>query len=131
MAGLNENVAFIYDDTFSLISLISSGLGAGFAPEWTGELPGSGVVLKKVTGIGLKIGLGAAWSKDDPTAAPDASSTLPGHLGGRAGEGAGVCDTAHAAPSCGTPIPGEVGPACPPRGRFAQAPAASLDPVLT
>ncbi len=28
-------------------------------------------MLKKVTGIDLKIGLGVAWSKDDPTAARD------------------------------------------------------------
>lgn len=69
--GLNDNVAYTCDDTFSLISLVSSGLGVGFAPEWTGELPGRDVVLKKVTGIDLKIGLGVAWSKDDPTAARD------------------------------------------------------------
>lgn len=30
-----------------------------------------GAVLKKVTGIDLKIGLGIAWSKDAPAAAPD------------------------------------------------------------
>jgi DNA-binding transcriptional LysR family regulator len=69
--GLNDNVAYTCDDTFSLISLVSSGLGVGFAPEWTAELPGRNVVLKEVTGIDLKIGLGVAWSKDDPTAARD------------------------------------------------------------
>jgi len=69
--GLNDNVAYTCDDTFSLISLVSSGLGVGFAPEWTADLPGRDVVLKKVTGIDLKIGLGVAWSKDDPTAARD------------------------------------------------------------
>jgi DNA-binding transcriptional LysR family regulator len=45
--GLNDNVAYTCDDTFSLISLVSSGLGVGFAPEWTGDLPGRDVVLKK------------------------------------------------------------------------------------
>lgn len=69
--GLNDNVTYTCDDTFSLISLISSGLGVGFVPEWTEDLPGRDVVLKKVTGIDLKIGLGVAWSKDDPTAARD------------------------------------------------------------
>lgn len=35
------------------------------------QLTRAGTVLKKVTGIDLKIGLGIAWSKDDPAAAPD------------------------------------------------------------
>lgn len=54
----------------ALSSSIVRGSGNGrsstlsFAPEWTGELPGRDVVLKKVTGIDLKIGLGVAWSKD-------------------------------------------------------------------
>jgi DNA-binding transcriptional LysR family regulator len=69
--GLNDNVAYTCDDTFSLISLVSSGLGVGFAPEWTGDLPGRNVMLKKVAGIDLKIGLGVAWNKEDPTAARD------------------------------------------------------------
>lgn len=47
--GLNDNVAYTCDDTFSLISLVSSGLGVGFAPEWTGDLPGRDIVPKKVT----------------------------------------------------------------------------------
>lgn len=69
--GLDENVAYTCDDTFSLISLVSSGLGVGFATEWMAALPGRDVVLKKVTRIDLKIGLGVAWSKYYPTAARD------------------------------------------------------------
>jgi DNA-binding transcriptional LysR family regulator len=59
------------DDTFSLVSLVSAGLGVGFAPEWTADLPGRNVELRTVRGIDFKIGLGVAWNTDDPTTARD------------------------------------------------------------
>ncbi|MBU4090270.1 MAG: LysR family substrate-binding domain-containing protein, partial [Alphaproteobacteria bacterium] len=68
---LAVNVAYTCDDTFALISLVSAGLGVGFAPEWTAELPDRDIVLKKVRGIDFRIGLGVAWNKEDPTAARD------------------------------------------------------------
>lgn len=34
---LTRNIAYTCDDTFSLVSLVSAGLGIGFAPEWTGS----------------------------------------------------------------------------------------------
>ncbi|MHB0954259.1 MAG: LysR family transcriptional regulator [Allorhizobium sp.] len=68
---LTGNVAYTCDDSFSLVSLVSAGLGVGFAPEWTAELPDRDIVLKKVRGIDFKIGLGVAWNKEDPTAARD------------------------------------------------------------
>ncbi len=34
-----RSVAYTCDDTFSLVSLVSAGLGIGFAPEWTLDLP--------------------------------------------------------------------------------------------
>jgi DNA-binding transcriptional LysR family regulator len=36
---LSKSVACTCDDTFSLVSLVSAGLGIGFAPEWTLDLP--------------------------------------------------------------------------------------------
>ncbi|NVD42943.1 hypothetical protein BLJAPNOD_05693 [Ensifer sp. M14] len=51
------------------MSLVSAGLGIGFAPEWTLDLPNRNFELRKVRGVDFKIGLGVAWSKDDPTAA--------------------------------------------------------------
>ncbi len=36
---LTDNVAYTCDDTFSLVSLVSAGLGIGFVPEWTQDLP--------------------------------------------------------------------------------------------
>ncbi|WP_312366471.1 LysR family transcriptional regulator [Ensifer sp.] len=68
---LAKSVAYTCDDTFSLVSLVSAGLGIGFAPEWTLDLPNRNFELRKVRGVDFRIGLGVAWSKDDPTAARD------------------------------------------------------------
>jgi DNA-binding transcriptional LysR family regulator len=68
---LARNIAYTCDDTFSLVSLVSAGLGVGFAPEWTADLPNQSVELPTVRGIDFKIGLGVAWSTDDPTTARD------------------------------------------------------------
>jgi DNA-binding transcriptional LysR family regulator len=68
---LQGNVAYSCDDTFSLVSLVSAGLGVGFAPEWTRDLPNRSFELKKVRGVDFKIGLGVAWNKEDPTAGRD------------------------------------------------------------
>ncbi|WP_426232273.1 LysR family transcriptional regulator [Pararhizobium sp. DWP3-4] len=64
---LTRNIAYTCDDTFSLVSLVSAGLGIGFAPEWTADLPNSNVALRKVRGIDFRIGLGIAWNAEDPT----------------------------------------------------------------
>ncbi|MGO6841472.1 LysR family substrate-binding domain-containing protein, partial [Rhizobium ruizarguesonis] len=68
---LTRNIAYSCDDTYSLVSLVSAGLGIGFAPEWTEGLPNRAFELKAVRGIDFRIGLGVAWSKDDPTASRD------------------------------------------------------------
>ena len=68
---LTANIAYSCDDTYSLVSLVSAGLGIGFAPEWTADIPNRTFVLKKVRGIDFKIGLGIAWNKEDPTASRD------------------------------------------------------------
>jgi DNA-binding transcriptional LysR family regulator len=68
---LTKNIAYTCDDSFSLVSLVSAGLGIGFAPEWTKDLPNRNFELRKVKGIDFKIGLGVAWSKEDPTASRD------------------------------------------------------------
>jgi DNA-binding transcriptional LysR family regulator len=68
---LTRNIAYSCDDTFSLVSLVSAGLGIGFAPEWTLELPNRNFELKTVRGVDFKIGLGIAWNKEDPTATRD------------------------------------------------------------
>jgi len=69
--GLTGNIAYSCDDTFSLVSLVSAGLGIGFAPEWTRDLPNRNFELRPVRGVDLKIGLGVAWNKEDPTASRD------------------------------------------------------------
>jgi len=53
------------------VSLVSAGLGVGFAPEWTADLPSQNVELRQVRGIDFKIGLGVAWNIDDPRTARD------------------------------------------------------------
>ncbi|WP_392711195.1 LysR family transcriptional regulator [Rhizobium ruizarguesonis] len=68
---LTRNIAYSCDDTYSLVSLVSAGLGIGFAPEWTLDIPNRTFLLRKVRGIDFKIGLGIAWSKNDPTASRD------------------------------------------------------------
>jgi DNA-binding transcriptional LysR family regulator len=68
---LTKNIAYTCDDTYSLVSLVAAGLGIGFAPEWTLQLPNRAFELKKVRGIDFRIGLGVAWNKEDPTAARD------------------------------------------------------------
>jgi len=68
---LTANIAFSCDDTYALVSLVSAGLGIGFAPEWTLDLPNRGFELKKVSGIDFRIGLGIAWNREDPTAGRD------------------------------------------------------------
>ncbi|MBP1884550.1 DNA-binding transcriptional LysR family regulator [Ensifer mexicanus] len=60
---LTKNIAYTCDDTFSLVSLVSSGLGIGFAPEWTDGMPNRNFELRKVSGIDFRIGLGVAWNK--------------------------------------------------------------------
>ncbi len=53
------------------MSLVSAGLGIGFAPELMLDLPNRNFELRKVRGAGSRIGLGIASSKDEPTAARD------------------------------------------------------------
>ena len=68
---LTKNIAYTCDDTFSLVSLVSAGLGIGFAPEWTEGMPNRNFELRKVRGVDFRIGLGVAWNKEDPTAGRD------------------------------------------------------------
>ena len=53
------------------MSLVSAGLGIGFAPKWTADSPDRPLVLKEVRAIDFKIGDEIAWSKEDPTASRD------------------------------------------------------------
>ena len=58
--NLTGKSTYSCDDTFSLVSLVSAGLGVGFVPEWTQDQPNRGFALKKVSGLDFKIGLGVA-----------------------------------------------------------------------
>lgn len=69
--SLLENVAYTCDDTLSLVSLVASGLGVGFVPEWTSGLPDRDLVLRKVGDVDFNVGLSIAWNKEDPTANRD------------------------------------------------------------
>ena len=84
--GLTGNIAYSCDDTFSLVSLISAGLGIGFAPEWTKDLPNRGFELRPVRGVDLKIGLGLPGTRTTRLRRGMTSSTLPGRWRGQAGE---------------------------------------------
>jgi DNA-binding transcriptional LysR family regulator len=68
---LVRNIAYSCDDTFALISLVSAGLGIGFAPQWTRDFPNRNFELRKVRGVEVKIGMGVAWNMEDPTASRD------------------------------------------------------------
>ncbi len=56
------------DDTLSLVSLVAAGIGVGFLPEWTKDLPHRSFRLREVEGVDFTIGMGLAWNKEDPTA---------------------------------------------------------------
>jgi DNA-binding transcriptional LysR family regulator len=68
---LVRNIAYSCDDTFALISLVSAGLGIGFAPQWTKDFPNRNFELRKVRGVDFRIGMGVAWNMEDPTASRD------------------------------------------------------------
>ena len=68
---LVDHVAYSCDDTLSMVSLVAAGIGVGFVPEWTQDLPHRSFCLKEVKGVDLTIGMGLAWSKEDPTANRD------------------------------------------------------------
>ena len=68
---LVRNIAYSCDDTFALISLVSAGLGIGFAPQWTRDFPNCSFELRKVRRVDFKIGMGVAWNMEDPTASRD------------------------------------------------------------
>ncbi|HEY9347599.1 MAG TPA: LysR substrate-binding domain-containing protein [Inquilinus sp.] len=54
---LAKSVAYTCDDTFSVVSLVSAGLGIGFAPEWTLDLPNRNFELRsKLLGRGSERG---------------------------------------------------------------------------
>jgi DNA-binding transcriptional LysR family regulator len=69
--ALLDSIAYSCDDTLSLVSLVSAGLGVGFVPEWTSDLPNRKFRLREVEGVDFKISLGLAWNKEDPTANRD------------------------------------------------------------
>ncbi len=60
--ALTGNIATA-GDTFSLLRLVSAGLGIGFAPEWRKDLPNRNFKLRSVRSVDLKTGLGVAWNK--------------------------------------------------------------------
>ena len=68
---LSDRIVYTCDDTLSLIALVSAGVGVGFVPEWAANLPNRNFRLKVVEEIDLRIGLGLAWSNQDPTANRD------------------------------------------------------------
>lgn len=68
---LSDRIVYTCDDTLSLIALVSAGVGVGFVPEWAANLPNRNFRLKAVKEIDLRIGLGLAWSNQDPTANRD------------------------------------------------------------
>ncbi|OWK23409.1 hypothetical protein AJ87_37485 [Rhizobium yanglingense] len=69
------------------MSLVSAGLGIGFAPEWTEGLPNRAFKLKTVWGIDFRIGLGVAWNKEDPPPRAMTSSILHDPWHGRREDG--------------------------------------------
>lgn len=69
--GLVDQITCTCDDTLSLISLVSAGLGIGFVPEWVDDFPNRNFTLREVDEVDLTIELGIAWRNDDPAARKD------------------------------------------------------------
>ena len=68
---LEAQIAYTCNDTLTMLALVSAGLGVGFVPEWATNTPGHNFQLRSVDGMDLWIGLGLAWSTEDPTANRD------------------------------------------------------------
>ena len=68
---LEQQISYTCNDTLAMLALVSSKVGVGFVPEWVTQIPGRNFELRTVEGIDLRIGLGLAWSTDDPTANRD------------------------------------------------------------
>lgn len=69
--GLAHQVAYTCNDTLAMVALAQAGVGVCFVPEWVTEIPGRNFELRSVEEVDLQIGLGLAWSADDPTANRD------------------------------------------------------------
>ena len=69
--GLEAQIAYTCNDTLAMLALVSAGVGIGFVPEWVTNTPGRNFQLRSVDGVDLWIGLGLAWSAEDPTANRD------------------------------------------------------------
>ncbi len=54
---LARNIAYSCEDTFALVSLVSAGLGIGFAPQWTKDFANGNFELRKVRGVEFRIGV--------------------------------------------------------------------------
>jgi DNA-binding transcriptional LysR family regulator len=68
---LESQIAYTCNDTLAMLALVSAGVGVGFVPEWVTGTPGRNFQLRSVEGVDLWIGLGLAWSTEDPTANRD------------------------------------------------------------
>lgn len=82
---LQKQVIYSCNDTQAMLALITAGVGVGFVPEWVREIPGRNFELRTVEGIERYIGLGLAWSIDDPTVNRDSIIELCRLLIGREG----------------------------------------------
>ncbi len=69
--GLSENISHTCNDTLSMVSLVSAGVGVAFLPEWVQLMPSQNFCLRKVKGIDMKISMGLAWNGSDPVANRD------------------------------------------------------------
>jgi DNA-binding transcriptional LysR family regulator len=66
--GLVDQIACTCNDTLSMVSLVSAGIGVGFVPEWVAATLGRNIQLHTVEGVDFSINLGLAWSTRDPIA---------------------------------------------------------------
>lgn len=69
--GLESQIVYTCNDSLAMVSLVSAGVGVGFVPEWVAGTPGRNFQVRQVEGVDLRIGLGLAWSAEDPTANRD------------------------------------------------------------
>lgn len=67
-ANLLDSITYTCNDILSLISLVAADVGVGFVPEWVANLPNRNFNLIKVKDVDFKVGMGIAWSKEDPSA---------------------------------------------------------------
>jgi len=63
---LQFDTGYVTATTFSALSLVASGAGITFVPEWVRSLPWRGVAIRDIEDLDARITLSVGWRSNDP-----------------------------------------------------------------